>query len=98
MDPGYFTITGDSGDFGKFKIPSLRNIAVTAPYMHDGRFNTLEEVVDFYSEGIHMSQFSDPKLGRPQQLTPEEKEAVLAFLHTLTDSTLLNNPAWINPY
>ena len=59
VDPGLGAITGDTLDYGKFKTPSLRNIALTAPYMHDGRFATLEEVLDFYSEGVNATPFTD---------------------------------------
>ncbi len=87
---------------GHFKIPSLRNISVTGPYMHDGRFNTLEEVIDFYSEGVHLSPNVDSKLifakNGGAHLTDEEKRQVLAFLETLTDSVFLTNPDFSNPF
>src|SRR5262249_30788964 len=54
-DPGHYLVTGSDADRGKFKTPSLRNVELTAPYMHDGRFKTLEEVVDHYSRGVHRS-------------------------------------------
>ena len=100
-DPGLGGVTQKAEDIGKFKIPSLRNVAVTAPYMHDGRFATLREVLDFYSEGVHVSANIDSKMGLAHRggvkLTEEEKEQIIAFLHTLTDSVLLTNPAYANP-
>ena len=95
-------VTGDTNDVGKFKIPSLRNVGVTAPYMHDGRFQTLEQVLDFYSEGVQMSYNLDSKMGLAHQggvrLTSIEKEQIITFLHTLTDSSFLVNPAHSNPF
>ena len=75
-------ITRDRKDRGKFKTPSLREITRTAPYMHDGRFNTLEEVVDFYDKGGHPNPNLDPDIS-PLKLTPKEKQEILAFLRTL---------------
>ncbi|MCC5921671.1 MAG: cytochrome-c peroxidase [Cyclobacteriaceae bacterium] len=87
---GRYRISGESADMGRFKTPSLRNVAITAPYMHDGRFATLEEVLDHYSEGIKHSPTVD--ITASFQLKKEEKEALLAFLHVLTDSSFLENP------
>ncbi|MEO0416829.1 MAG: cytochrome c peroxidase, partial [Verrucomicrobiota bacterium] len=88
-DLGLFTATGKPGDKGKFKTPSLRNIELTGPYMHDGRFGTLEEVIDHYSSGVQRSKTLDPNLAKHPiqgiQLTEEEKSALVAFLKTLTD-------------
>ncbi|MFM1931421.1 MAG: hypothetical protein RL226_724 [Bacteroidota bacterium] len=101
-DQGLGAITGQEEDRGKFKIPSLRNVAVTAPYMHDGRFRTLEEVLNFYSEGVQRSPTIDSKMGRVHQggvrLTEREKEQIIAFLYTLTDSVFLANPNFGNPF
>jgi len=101
-DKGKGGVTGESTDYGLFKIPSLRNIAVTAPYMHDGRFETLKEVLDFYSEGVNNSYNIDSKMGFAHQggarLTKDEKEKIIAFLKTLTDSIFLTNPAYSNPF
>jgi cytochrome c peroxidase len=89
---------------GKFRIPSLRNIALTAPYMHDGRFKTLEEVVDFYSHGVQAHAHLDKNLrnadGSPlrPQLNALEKEAMLAFLNTLTDPSMLADPKYSDPF
>lgn len=89
-------------DRGKFKTPTLRNLAFTAPYMHDGRFSTLEEVIDFYSEGVKNSPTIDPLMKYVEkggvQLNEKEKSDLLAFLMTLTDSTFVNNPAYSNPF
>ena len=76
-------ITGKTGDRGKFKTPTLRHIAQTAPYMHDGRFASLDEVVDFYDGGGHPNPHLDPEI-KPLHLTKTEKEDLLAFLGTLT--------------
>lgn len=95
---GLGKITGDPADNGKFKTPpSLRNLTFTAPYMHDGRFETLTEVVDHYSEGLQNSETIDPLMkkvaqGGGVQLTDKDKEDLVAFLVTLTDSTFVNDP------
>ncbi|HBJ86735.1 MAG TPA: cytochrome C peroxidase [Verrucomicrobiales bacterium] len=88
-DLGRFRVTKAAIDRGTFATPSLRNIAVTAPYMHDGRFTTLEQVLDHYSEGVRRTDTLDPNLAKHPDgglhLTAEEKRAVIAFLKTLTD-------------
>jgi cytochrome c peroxidase len=98
---GYFSITGDSLDYGKFKSPTLRNVEYTAPYMHDGRYTTLEEVVAFYSSGLQKSATVDPLMKKLNQggvqLTAEEKAALVAFLKTLSDTEFLTNPELSNP-
>lgn len=79
----------DAAIQGEFKAPTLRNIALTAPYMHDGRFTTLDEVIDFYSEGVQYSEHISPLMHHVMQggvqLTPQEKQQLKAFLNTLTD-------------
>lgn len=101
-DKGRGAVTGNKNDNGKFKIPSLRNVALTAPYMHDGRFKTLEEVLDFYSTGVHMSANIDSKMGYAYQggvkLSNEEKKDIIAFLNTLTDSVFINKKEFSNPF
>jgi cytochrome c peroxidase len=81
----------DAAIQGDFKAPSLRNIALTAPYMHDGRFTTLDEVIDFYSDGVQYSEHISPLMHHVMQggvhLTPEEKQQLKAFLLTLTTQT-----------
>lgn len=89
-------------DYGRFKIPSLRNLAFTAPYMHDGRFKTLEEVLDFYSEGVHNAVNIDSKMGASSQggvhLSAKEKDLIISFLKTLNDSSFIENRAFSNPF
>ncbi len=88
-DTGREKATGDPADRGKFRAPSLRNVALTAPYMHDGRFKTLEEVVDHYDHGVERSATLDPNLAKhPQEglkLSAADKKALVAFMKTLTD-------------
>lgn len=92
-DPGLSKTTGKSTDTGKFATPSLRNIALTAPYMHDGRFQTLEEVVAHYSSGIQRSDTLDPNLAKHARgglgLSLEDQSALVAFLKTLTDPKMV---------
>ena len=94
-DPGRFRLTGDTIDEALFKVPTLRNIEVTAPYMHDGSIFSLEEVVEHYNSGgnnhMHKSQ-----LVKPLQLTTAEKEELVAFLKSLTDYDFLTNPKFRN--
>ena len=93
---GFFDVTRDSLDYGKFKTPTLRNIEYTAPYMHDGRYTTLVEVVEFYSTGLQFSATVDPLMKNLSagglQLSTEEKAALVAFLKTLSDSEFITNP------
>ncbi|WP_053403993.1 cytochrome-c peroxidase [Persicobacter sp. CCB-QB2] len=97
---GRFLVTGDSVDIGKFKTPSLRNVAVTAPYMHDNRFATLEEVVDFYSDQVNFTEFTDPLMNHEGgiNMTAAQKEDLIAFLKTLTDEEYLENEDFSNPF
>ncbi|MDB6110998.1 MAG: hypothetical protein JWR69_2748, partial [Pedosphaera sp.] len=91
-DPGRAKVTGKDGDQGKFSVPSLRNAALTAPYMHDGRFKTLEEVVEHYTTGVKRSATLDPNLAKHPDggvpLSAVDKSALVAFLKTLTDEKL----------
>lgn len=102
QDIGLEGVTGDPLDKGLFKTPTLRNIELTAPYMHDGRFATLEEVIDHYSEGLVHSPTIDPLMKKIDQggihLTEHEKSSLLAFLKTLTDTSFINNQAFKNPF
>ncbi len=88
-DLGRYEATGLEGDKGKFAVPSLRNVALTAPYMHDGRFADLEQVINHYSHGVRPSPTLDPNLAKHPpsglRIPPEDKQALLAFLKTLTD-------------
>ncbi len=92
-DPGLGGVTKNPADNGKFKTPTLRNLLFTAPYMHDGRFNTLEEVVEHYSTGLKNSPTIDPLMKNVAeggvQLTQQEKDDLVLFLKSLTDSTFL---------
>ncbi len=83
LDPGRFEVTGKTEDQGAFKTPTLREIAQTAPYMHDGSVATLEEVIEFYNRGGNSNPHLDPEL-RPLRLTTREKEALVAFLRNLS--------------
>jgi cytochrome c peroxidase len=83
LDEGRFAVSGAIRDRGAFKTPTLREIAQTAPYMHDGSFKTLEDVIDFYSDGGRANPNLDQRIQRVG-LTPEEKRALAAFLQTLS--------------
>ena len=100
-DLGLGAVTGNAFDNGKFKTPSLRNLVFTAPYMHDGRFETIDEVIDHYSSGVVISPTIDPLMQFSfqggVQLTPEEKADLKAFLLALTDSSFINNPDFQAP-
>lgn len=100
-DIGLEGVTGDPADRAKFKVPSLRNIAVTAPYMHDGRFTSLEEVVEHYNSGVHPSPSTSPLLHASISpglgLEAEDIADVVAFLETLTDEQFLNEAAHAAP-
>jgi cytochrome c peroxidase len=94
---GRFLVTGDSSDIGKFKTPTLRNIELTPPYMHDGRFTDLMQVLQFYNQGVKIHQYADPIMTKPGKedgldLSYQDLLDLKAFLFTLTDSTLINNP------
>ncbi len=95
-DKGLGNVTGDPNDDGKFKSPSLRNLAFTAPYMHDGRFQTLEEVINHYSEGLVYSRTIDPLMKAVSRggvhLTEADKADLKAFLLSLSDPSFLTNP------
>jgi len=100
-DNGRGDVTGNPSDFGKFKVPTLRNIEYSGPYMHDGRFSTLEEVIEHYSSGIQMSSTIDPLIEFASQggvqLDAYEKDLIKQFLLTLTDETFINNPDFQEP-
>lgn len=101
-DIGRQAVTQNEMDKGKFKVPSLRNVAVTAPYMHDGRLQTLEQVIDHYNEGIQESTTADPTVLNTKEtglfLTGQDKEDLINFLKTLTDDSFLNEPSYKNPF
>ena len=92
-DKGLFGITKDSADLGKFKVPGLRNVGVTGPYMHNGAFKTLKEVIDYYDNPFSTVAKPiniDESLKKPLGLTPQEKEDLLNFLLSLTDKQFKN--------
>lgn len=99
-DLGLGGVTGDPNDNGKFRTPSLRNLAFTAPYMHDGRFATIDAVINHYSEGLQNSTTIDPLMKKVDeggvQLTLQEKADLKAFLLTLTDTSFTTNPNFQN--
>jgi cytochrome c peroxidase len=96
-DLGIFEQTRDESDVGKFKVPTLRNIAVTAPYMHDGRLTTLEQVIDHYASGGGSHLNTSPML-KGFTLTPEQRKDLMAFLTCLTDAELLKDPRFSDPW
>lgn len=109
VDKGVGAITLRTQDEGLFKVPSLRNIELTAPYMHDGRFATLEQVVDFYNNGVVNHPNLSPPLrnppgapgaGQPRRLnlTNAQKAALVAFLKTLTDTSVTTDPKFQDPF
>lgn len=101
-DPGVGAISGNTADNGKFKVPTLRNIALTAPYMHDSRFNTLEQVVAHYDHGVKTgSPNLDENMEKIKQgiaLSANEQRDILNFLQCLTDSSFITNPLFSNPH
>lgn len=100
-DIGKEAVSGDINDRAMFRTPTLRNIELTAPYMHDGRFNTLEEVVEFYSSGQMQSNNVDALMRYNDggyNFTELEKMQLVAFLKTLTDTNFVNNPDFSNPF
>ena len=100
---GLYNFTGNPLDDGRFSIPSLRNVALTAPYMHDGRFKTLEQVIEFYNSGVHQNSPNiDPIMTKAAkqfglQLTTYEKQCLVDFLKALTDTAFLSNPNYQKP-
>jgi cytochrome c peroxidase len=100
-DKGRGDATGLPQDVGKFKIPTLRNIALTAPYMHDGRFETLTQALEFYNFHQKTSATLDPVIKSVEdglRFTPSDIADMEAFLNTLTDTDFVNNPAYQNPF
>lgn len=102
-DLGVGGVTGRGEDAGEFKVGSLRNIALTGPYMHDGQFSSLREVVAFYNNGVQDNPNLDNRLergGRPirMNLNPNETDALVAFLNTLTDESFISDPKFSDPF
>lgn len=104
VDLGVGGVTGVAAQNGLFKVPSLRNIELTAPYMHDGRFTNLEQVVEFYNSGVVNNPNLSPPLRTPGggvlrlNLTTAQKAALVAFLKTLTDTNLVADPKFSDPF
>jgi len=93
-DSGLAWVTKNPLDVGKFKTPSVRNLAFTAPYMHDGRFARLDDVVEFYNSGVNENSPNIDGRQKPRNLSVQQKADLIAFLHTLNDSTFVTNPAF----
>ncbi|MGB1254039.1 MAG: cytochrome-c peroxidase, partial [Candidatus Promineifilaceae bacterium] len=103
VDGGVGDITGNQNDLGRFKAASLRNVAASGPYMHDGRFQTLDQVVNFYNAEIQNNPNLDNILrqnGQPRRLNlnQQDRDDIVAFLNTLTDQTFLTNPKFSDPF
>jgi cytochrome c peroxidase len=96
-----YSITHNPADIGAYKATTLRNVALTGPYMHDGRYSTLDQVINFYSDSLKWSPSVSPFMKKVNEggvgLTPTEKADLKAFLLTLTDSTFITNPAFLKP-
>jgi cytochrome c peroxidase len=99
-DKGLGRITGKQFDMGKFRTPSLRNIEFTAPYMHDGRFKTLDEVMNHYASGGHLADNISPfiPLIKEIKMTARQKTEIIAFMKTLSDTSFMHNPSLQNPF
>jgi cytochrome c peroxidase len=103
-DPGVGGISKNASEMGTFKVPALRNVALTAPYMHDGRFQTLEQVVDHYSSGIKEHNNLNPELknvdGTPRKFnfSPAEKAALVTFLRSLSDEKMVADARFSSPF
>ena len=98
VDEGRKHITNNPNDLGKFRVPSLRNVALTQPYMHDGRFSTLDDVLLHYTSGIQHSATLDPIFNENISLNASERAAIVAFLQTLTDHSFIQNEKFSNPF
>jgi cytochrome c peroxidase len=98
-DLGQYYTTLDTNDMGKFRTPSLRNLAFTSPYMHDGRFDKLEDILEFYNNGFHATNNINVNIRRHKKgrLAKGEQKAIIAFLNTLNDSSFITNPAFKDP-
>ena len=102
-DKGYYNVTQNVNDLGKFRTPNLRNVALRSHFMHDGRYTSLLEVINFYDHGVRKVSNLDPIMTKPGKenglkLTEMEKQQLIAFLKTFTDSTFLTNPDLKSPY
>ena len=105
QDNGLTAVTHLPKDDGRFKIPSLRNVSMTAPYMHDGSINSLEEVIDMYRNGGRLLPSGDGRINQNKdkrihgfQITATEEKNLISFLYSLTDSSIITNPQFQNPF
>lgn len=96
-DQGRYLITQSENDIGRFKVPSLRNVALSPPYMHDGRFESLEKVIDHYTSNIQTNKNIDNRLAEKITLSYDQKQELLAFLKTLTDYNYVSDKNFSNP-
>jgi cytochrome c peroxidase len=102
-DQGLFEVTQNPADQGKFRTPTLRNVALSAPYMHDGSIATLAEVIDHYVAGGRAAQNGEPSplrdiRIRPFSLSESDKQALIAFLESLTDESFVNSERHTTPF
>ena len=102
VNAGYYNVSHSAADYGKFRTPTLRNIGLKNTFMHDSRFQSLEEVIEHYNSGVKHSPSLDPIMTKPSKqfglnLTQQDKQNLKAFLLTLTDSTFLNNSNLSDP-
>ena len=95
---GLYERTQRTGDIGKFRAPSLRNVVLTAPYMHDGSLATLEEVIDHYAAGGRLDHPNKSRILRPFRVTDGDKRDLVEFLKSLTDQDLLHDARWSDPW
>jgi cytochrome c peroxidase len=95
---GLYERTQRPEDIGKFRPPTLRNIALTAPYMHDGSLATLEDVLEHYAAGGKLNHPNKTRILKPFRLTEGEKHDLIEFLRSLTDEGLLHDPRWSDPW
>lgn len=96
-DTGRAHITGDPNDIYKFRVPSLRNVALTKPYMHDGRFGTLDAVLEHYRSGIYQYPTLDTSLKNGITMTNQDKLDIISFLNTLTDTSFVHDKRFADP-
>ena len=97
IDKGLYNVTNNPNDLGKFRTPNLRNVALRTHFMHDGRFTSLEEVVEFYNSGVKMVSNIDPLMAKPDKLnglnlSDKKKQQLIAYLKTFTDSVMITDP------
>jgi cytochrome c peroxidase len=103
VNAGHFNISGNPADKGKFRTPTLRNVALQSAFMHDDRFTSLEEVIQFYNSGVKPSPSLDPIMTKPGKenglgLTAYQIQCLIKFLETMTDTVFINNPQLASPF